>query len=159
MRRLSLPLLLRISQAEVVSADIAVRGQQNQPLSLSLSNEHAIKRISVEQREASGQLSVIKADGKLAESFVFDNRVDIGGSLQFANSFFDGDFPGCCGADINLVTGISDEFSATRSERGGIIKPPQQHMRIEQKTLHQLSPSKASRISSGVLSKSSAMLI
>ena len=67
-----------------VCGDALIRREQFQPFRLGLGDQHAVERITVQRRQRPRLFAVEEGYRQFCETFLLDDRVDVGGRFEFA---------------------------------------------------------------------------
>jgi hypothetical protein len=133
-----------------------IRGQQGDTLHRRLGNEHAIKGILVQRRQAVDEHRMSAHDREffvavLQQATAQQPRVD--DEIVAAEHALDGDFPQTRGAEHRLVAGVLHQTPCHRGQATRNASSPEQQMSIQYK-LHGSLNSRSMR-SAAIVSKSS----
>lgn len=107
----------RRENLNLVLATPGIRGHEGKTLTAGLRDQHAIKRITVDQRQASRRRRVVKPDRQFAESTVTNAPGEVSRCRDLPECLFDADLPErrCTDPNVGLgVDGVLDVISQRR---------------------------------------------
>jgi hypothetical protein len=118
-----------------IDSKMLVVRQQIQRLEQRLRQERSIEWIAMVVGKSGDCGSMFQREVQGLEPAVQRSRshlIDI--RLQLAELGLYRDFPHAHGTDVDLVASIRDQYSGARWQQGIILQPPQEDVRVEQKT-------------------------
>ena len=138
----------------VVRPQRLVGGHQDRAFCPRLGDQHPIERVTVMRRELLDRDRVGHADRQFADPSSDQLEGQAVADLELAQGALDRDLPRHDRAQEDLVTRVFQQLARGITDLGGVVRPPQHDMGVEQEL--QRAP-KASAMSSGSSSKSSAI--
>jgi len=136
--------------------DQRVRCQQQAIMFNCLADEHAIKRVSMQDRKfgqmEDGSFIERKCRNPMSFPLLYDETVDRARQRQLTKSMLHGKFPDGHRAEQHFVGGIREDLLRSRRQFFGPSDDPQERACVEQAP-HPCAPSNASSSSSGRGSK------
>lgn len=119
-----------------VIGEVAIVGQNMHALHHGLSNQHAVKRVSMMEREFGHLFAVRHFDGKPDDQvplhFLLDGLYPCLLQLQLAETDFDGDFPQARCTQVDLVLSVQKGFPGSFAQTTVASQQPEERMGIDQ---------------------------